>query len=96
MISPSGMLTANAVNKMDAHLRNRGIHQKQAAQGKQHDASDGEHAVSRELGFGGEEREGAQNQPQRGKARGQKIQRERRKQDEHHADRARESLRRDG
>ncbi len=75
---------------MDAHLRDRGIHEKQATQGKQHDASNGEHSVRSELGFSSEEGEGPQNQPQRGKTRGKKIQREGSKQDKDNADGARD------
>ncbi len=68
--------------QVDAHFRDGRIDEEQASEGEERDAADGEHAVTGELGFGGEKREGAENQAQRGKARGQQVQGEGRDQDE--------------
>src|SRR5580704_12332179 len=67
---------------MDAHFRNGRIHQKQAAQGQKSDPSDGENSMRSELSFRGKQREGTEDQSQCSKARGEKIQRESRQQDE--------------
>ena len=72
--------------QVHAHFRNRRVDQQQAAESEQHDSADGENSVRRELGFGGEESEGSQDQSQRGKARGKKIQRKGSEQDEHDSD----------
>ncbi len=72
--------------QVDAHFGDRRIDQKQASQGEKRDASDGENSVRGEFRFGGEESERAENQSQRRKTRGQKIQREGGEQNENYAD----------
>ena len=86
---PTGMLTASAVSEMNLHLRDRGIHQEQTAHRQQDDPPDRKHAVTREFGFGGEQREGSMIMAIAAKRTGSKIQSERRQQNEDHADSAR-------
>src|SRR3954453_5004299 len=69
-----------------AHLRNRSIDEKQRADDHAHDATDGEHAVRRELRLEREERERHQQQRQRGETRREKIEREQRQHDRDYAD----------
>ena len=68
--------------QVDAHFRDRRIDEQQSPESEQCDAADSKHAVSGELGFGGEKRECGENQAQRGKARGQQIEGEGCDQDE--------------
>ena len=67
------------------HLRNRTIDQKQPANSQRNNASDGENAMGYKLCFKCEEHESQRNQRQRGVASRQKIQREKREQDEDRA-----------
>src|SRR5579863_9525868 len=61
--------------QVNPHFRDWRIDQQQSPKSKQRDAADGEHAVASEFRFSGEERKRAENEHQRGEARGKKIQR---------------------